>query len=178
MGVLVLNAGFAQVGPFVDLKDDEVEKQVQVNTNHVIYLAKAMIKQLVDRFDNKKKKSGIVITSSIASIKSVAGITTYNATKSFDAFMAEGLNYELKGKVDVIAYKPAGVATKMIKEDKPSLFTIMPDKAANKCFRDLGIKADTNGSFAHEIVANMFEATPASLANKGCYEECKKELQK
>ena len=43
VGVLVLNAGFAHVGPFAEISDEELEKQVQVNANHVIYTAKAMV---------------------------------------------------------------------------------------------------------------------------------------
>lgn len=135
-----MNAGFAHVGPFIDITDDEVEKQMQVNCNHVIYTAKAMLGKLVERFDVKKKKSAIVVLSSIASIKPASGATTYCATKTFATFMAEGLCYELKGKVDVISYQPAGVATKMIHQTKASMTTILPSMAADTCFRDIGIR--------------------------------------
>ena len=37
----------------------------------------------------------------------------YAATKSFDTFIAEGLNYEFAGKVDVISYRPASVESLM-----------------------------------------------------------------
>ena len=43
VAVLALNAGFVQIGPMIDIRDDEIEKMVQVNANHVIYLAKALL---------------------------------------------------------------------------------------------------------------------------------------
>jgi len=52
--VLVLNAGCVSGGRFVEQTDDEIEMMVQINANHVIYTAKAMVKQLVDRFNTKK----------------------------------------------------------------------------------------------------------------------------
>jgi short-subunit dehydrogenase len=73
-----------------------------------------MLSQLVTRFDTKKKKSAIVVISSVASIKPISGATTYCATKTFATYVAEGLNFEVRDKIDVISYTPAGVATKMI----------------------------------------------------------------
>lgn len=44
IGVLALNAGYAEMGPFHMIDDIEVEKQCQVNAVHPIYLLKVMIK--------------------------------------------------------------------------------------------------------------------------------------
>ena len=43
IGVLVLNAGTAVMGPFKDIRNDEVERIVNVNALHVIYLARALL---------------------------------------------------------------------------------------------------------------------------------------
>ena len=112
--------------------------------------------QLVKRFDNIKKKSGVVITSSILATVPLSGVTCYCATKVFDSYMAEALNVELKGKVDVISYQPGGVATKMIQETKASLTTIMPQVAADVCLRDIGIRQMTRGAFVHELFTHLF----------------------
>ena len=69
---------------------------MQVNANHVIYTAKAMIGQLVKRYDTTNKRSAIVVTASIAALHPASGSTTYSATKTFASYLAEGLNYELK----------------------------------------------------------------------------------
>lgn len=44
IGVLALNAGYAEMGPFHMIDDIEVEKICQVNAVHVWYLLKVMIK--------------------------------------------------------------------------------------------------------------------------------------
>lgn len=58
--------------------------------------------------------SAIVVVSAMMALVPVSGATSYAASKTFTSYMAEGLNFELAGKVDVISYQPAGVATKMI----------------------------------------------------------------
>lgn len=49
-------------------------------------------------------KSALLITSSGLGERPIAGVITYSACKSFAGFIAEGLNYEFKGKIDVINY--------------------------------------------------------------------------
>ena len=41
---------------------------------------------------------------------------TYSACKSFAGFLGEGLNYELKDKIDVVNYQAGEVATKMLRK--------------------------------------------------------------
>lgn len=41
------------------------------------------------------------------------GILVYSAVKSFVTFLAEGLHYELKNKVDVMSYAPGYVSTNL-----------------------------------------------------------------
>jgi short-subunit dehydrogenase len=47
VGVLILNAGTAVMGPFKDITDKEVQRTVNVNALHPIYLIKTMIPQLL-----------------------------------------------------------------------------------------------------------------------------------
>ena len=77
---------------------------MNVNALHVIYTAKALVNQLVDRYDNKKKKSGLIVVSTGLAAFPVCGLLTYSASKSLATFIGEGLNYELEGKVDVLSY--------------------------------------------------------------------------
>ena len=48
------------------------------------------------------------------SIMPISGVLSYSSSKIFASYFGQGLGPELKGKVDVMAYEPAGVATKMI----------------------------------------------------------------
>lgn len=51
IGVLVLNAGWAQFGPFQMLTNEEVQRHMNINILHVVYSAKVLTNQLVSRFD-------------------------------------------------------------------------------------------------------------------------------
>lgn len=174
IGVLALNAGFSQMGRFVDLKDEEVERQMQINANHVIYLAKVMLPQLVQRYEEKKIKSALVVTSSLLREMPLSGVITYAATKIFASFMCLGLHYEHEGKVDIMAYEPAGVATKMIGTDATDCATISAEKAANTCFRDMGCEMATNGAFMHEVVGAMWRNAPVSMYSRAFVEGLQK----
>ena len=55
-----------------------------------------------------------MVVSSVASEVPLAGNIVYSAGKSFASFIAMGLNYELRDKVDVLAYHPGEVATKLL----------------------------------------------------------------
>ena len=134
-----------------------------MNANHVVYTARVMLPQLVKRFNEKNKKSGIVVTSSVMSILPMPSLNCYSATKIFVDYIAEGLNFELKDKVDVISYQPAWVATKMIDDDKADFWTILPKDAADVCFRDIGLRPMTRGAFSHELIGYMMECYPWTL---------------
>ena len=142
----------------------------------MVYAAKSLVGQLVKRYEEKGRKSAIVVVSAMMALTPVAGATTYAASKSFTSYMAEGLNYELGGKVDVISYQPAGVATKMIGQakatTKPGL--ISPEHAANCCFRDLGNRVVTKGAFSHEIVGLAFGGLPSRLFSTVIFSKSKK----
>ena len=83
IGILSLNAGFVKYGPFAECRDSDVEGQMSINMLQVVYTAKVLIKQMMDRFDSKGKKSAIVITSSILSVLPVPTVAVYCANKGF-----------------------------------------------------------------------------------------------
>jgi short-subunit dehydrogenase len=105
-------------------------------------------------------KPGVLVTSSGLGSIPIAGFLTYSATKSFATFIAEGLNFELKGKVDVISYQAGEVTTKMLKRRNTDSRTITPERAADCSLRDLGSMPMTYGSFRHEVNMFMFSAVP------------------
>jgi short-subunit dehydrogenase len=63
-----------------------------------------MARSVLPLMVNRDKKSGLIVVSSGLGHKPVSGTITYSASKSFASFIAEGLNYELEGKVDVMSY--------------------------------------------------------------------------
>ncbi len=100
VAMLFLNAGWACMGPFKDLTPQEIEETVTINALHPVYLSKALLDQMLAR----EKRSAIVVTSSGLGSAPIPGILAYSMSKSFSSFLAEGLNVELKNKVDVLSF--------------------------------------------------------------------------
>ena len=166
VGVLVLCAGYVFFGPYKDLTGDEVERHITTNILHVAYTTKVLVNQLVQRFDSKGKKSALVVISSILSSRQMSGVMSYCASKVFATYFAMGLNPELRNKVDVIAYEPGGIATKMMGMSEPSGPYIAPEEAANQPFRDIGMLQMTRGVFIHEIIAWFMSLPPLGLLQR------------
>ncbi len=59
---------------------------------------------MLERHEKTKVKGAMVVTSSGLGARPMAGTLTYSAAKSFSSFVAEALNYECHGKVDVMSY--------------------------------------------------------------------------
>ena len=97
----------------------------------------------------------MIATSSIAGCVPSPILTTYCSTKVFVTYLAQGLDYELKDKVDIKSYAPGYVATKLAKRSTKDLgfFTISPEKSAHVCFRDVGIESYSHGSIGHDFHA-------------------------
>lgn len=69
---------------------------------------------MLERQEKTKVKSSIIISSSLVSKVPWIGSLPYSASKSMASFIAEGLNYELSGKIDVFNFCPGPIATKLI----------------------------------------------------------------
>ena len=98
--MLFLNAGFVNCGPFSGLTDAEVETSLMTNAMHPIYTMKVLLPKLLGR----NHLAAMVVTSSGLGSAPIPGCVDYSCAKSFASFLAEGLNYELKGKVDCLAW--------------------------------------------------------------------------
>ena len=93
--------------------------------------------------------------SSIAA-KIPAGI--YSSTKAFATNLAYSLSLSMNETVDVMSYEPGYVETKMIDEIKSQAGSnmISADRAAEVCFRDVGIDRVSSGDRKHcDLAAAM-----------------------
>ena len=61
----------------------------------------------------RKKLSAIVITASVLASRPVAGIVDYCCPKTFVDFLARGLSFELKDRIDCLSWQAAYVSTNM-----------------------------------------------------------------
>ena len=151
IAVLLLNAGVGLMGPFKLLTNLEVERIVNVNSLQVVFTAKVLLQHMAERSKQTGKRSAIMVTSSGLGARPMSGTIVYSATKSFASFLAEGLSFELENDhIDVMSYQAGEVCTKMLSRYTPDAKTIMPERAAEASFRDLGCTPMTRGSFRHE----------------------------
>jgi len=97
------------------------------------------------------------------------GLTMYCASKTFTTYIAECLNFEWKDRVDVISYRPASVDTNMNPNDKKEPGFILPDRAAETCFRDLGYMDMTRGHSGHHWGMNFIKLWPKSWVVDATY---------
>jgi short-subunit dehydrogenase len=98
---------------------------------------------MLERVEKTGKKSAIIVTSSIASFVPCPGCNIYFASKAFASFFAKGLAFEVKGKIDVIDFTPGGVSTNLLPSKFRDPLTITSARAAEVCFRDLGIETSS-----------------------------------
>ena len=103
------------------------------------------------------------------------GLTTYNASKAFTSFVAEALAYEWKDKVDVQNYKPGNVDTNMSPKDPQRGSFLTTERAAEACFRDLGLYVSTYGDSDHHLASNMMKVFQKSSLDKAQYDQMKKD---
>lgn len=82
IGILILNAGNSILGPLIDQTPEEIEMTVTINALHPTYLCKV----LLDKMLNRKKRSGIIITTSQMGSFPAAGFIPYSAAKAFSCF--------------------------------------------------------------------------------------------
>jgi short-subunit dehydrogenase len=120
--------------------------------------------------------SAMVVTASGLGAIPVAGCTDYSAAKSFATFLMQGLNYELKGKIDCMAWQSGKVATKMNGDKADGSHCVEPRVAVKGMLRDLGRDDLTYGCAPHAkgmfMVMSVF---PWSLLQPKFWEGFKKE---
>jgi 17beta-estradiol 17-dehydrogenase / very-long-chain 3-oxoacyl-CoA reductase len=153
VGMLIVNAGIIFTDDFCAHSNQMAEDMHNVNATHALYMTKVMVNQLTERFDKTKQKSGLVVMSSAAALGfPYPAFSIYAAAKSYAKFIGEGLNYELKEKVDVIASVPMGVQTYLMwaNETRPGFITA--EECVRCIFRDLGYVGVTVGSVSHVFI--------------------------
>lgn len=108
--MVYLNAGCVHQGFLEHVEPHQIQDVITLSALQPVYLTKALINQLLSR----NTMSAIVITSSGASVQPMPGIMSYCASKVFSVYFGRALYWELKDRVDVLAWSPGSISTKMI----------------------------------------------------------------
>ena len=115
IGLLVYNAAFALIGPFLEQSLEDKLRILDVNCRGPVVLAHELGIPMA-----RRKRGAIILLSSIAGFQGAPMLAMYGATKSFDRILAEGLWEELRAEgVDVIACCAGATRTPTYEASKP-----------------------------------------------------------
>lgn len=107
LGMLVYNAAFVPMGPFLDNDEDGIEQAVDVNVRGPLRLVRALAPALKER-----GRGAVVLMSSLSGLQGSPHISVYAASKAFNTIFAEALWYELTPHgIDVAACVSGAVPT-------------------------------------------------------------------
>jgi short-subunit dehydrogenase len=136
IGLLVGNAAYAPVGPFLDLDPDAVLRVLQLNCQATVHLGQGYLPGMVER-----RRGGFVIVSSAAGLQGLPGVAAYAATKAFGRILAESLWAELRPSgVDVVACVAGAVQTPGLASSglRRAAGTLPPMRVAAETYDHLG----------------------------------------
>jgi short-subunit dehydrogenase len=98
--LLIYNAAFSLIKPFIKLSGKELERFIAVNLASQIKL----VHQFARYLTTNNHSGGILLMSSLAGLIGMQLVSTYSASKAFAWNLCEGLYYELKPyNIDVMA---------------------------------------------------------------------------
>ncbi len=107
IGLLVYNAAYSVIGPFIDHSLDEQLRVLEVNCRGPLVFSHLLGKAMAER-----GRGGIVLMSSMAGSQGGPWLATYAASKAFNLVLAEGLWDEMEERgVDVVACRAGATRT-------------------------------------------------------------------
>jgi len=139
VGLLVYNAAYSVIGPFVDHSLDQQLHVLDVNCRGPLVLSHILGRAMAER-----GRGGIVLMTSMAGSQGGPWLASYAASKAFNLVLAEGLWDELGERgVDVIACRAGATRTPgyAASQPRPSRVPLLdPDHVARATLDALGRK--------------------------------------
>jgi hypothetical protein len=106
--LLIYNAAYSRVKPFLSARPEELDLYINVNTRTPLRLVHLFASEL----KLAKKNGGILLMSSLAGLWGTQLVATYSGTKAFNLLLAEALSCELKPrKIEISACCAGATAT-------------------------------------------------------------------
>jgi short-subunit dehydrogenase len=117
VGLLVYNAAYSRIGPFLDQTLEDKLRILDVNCRGPLILADELGRAMAER-----GRGGIVLMSSMAAMQGSPLVATYAATKAYNLVLAESLWDELRDRgVDVLACRAGATRTPGYEASKPAV---------------------------------------------------------
>jgi short-subunit dehydrogenase len=115
VGLVVHNAAFSALGPFLERPLDDLMKVIDVNCRAPLAMAHHFGRKMVER-----RRGGILLMSSLAGGQGCPMVVSYAASKAFEIILAEGLWDELRpAGVDVLACRAGPTRTPSYEASRP-----------------------------------------------------------
>ena len=115
VGLLVYNASYSAVGPFLEQSMDAHMQEIHTNVHSPLKLVYLLAQRFVPR-----RSGGVILMSSLSGFQGSAYISTYAAAKAFNIVLAEGLWEEWRTHgVDVLVCVSGMVKTKNLVASRP-----------------------------------------------------------
>ena len=135
-GVLVYNAAVSQMGRFVTMEPDALERMVRVNVHGPLTFLQALLPPMHER-----GRGAVVLMSSLAGMQGSPGIAAYAATKAFNTVPGESLWHELRAQgIDVVVSCAGAIRTpgyvRTYGRDAPGI--LAPEAVASQTLAALG----------------------------------------
>ena len=135
--LLVYNAAYSQIKPFINHSSVELDKFIEVNTRTQIQLVHTFSRRLIEQ----KKAGGILMMSSLAGLIGMQLVAPYAATKAFVWNLAEALHHELKPhNIDVMACIAGATATPAYLKTNPQYGLFKPSVMKPKGVAEAALK--------------------------------------
>jgi len=157
--LLVYNAAYSRVKPFLASGREELDLYINVNTRTPLTL----VRVFAEKLRQENKTGGVLLMSSLAGLWGTRLVSIYSGTKAFNLLLAEALSHELKPcGIDVSACCAGATATPGYLSTNPSggLFgpkVMPPPKVASYAIRKLGKKTVILPGFSNRF--NYFMLT-------------------
>jgi uncharacterized protein len=139
--LLVYNAAYGPVKPFVDHSTDELDYCINLNSRMPLLLVYHFIKN-----QSPGTTAGVILLSSLAGLFGTNLVAAYGATKAFNYNLAEALYHEFRGSgIDVMACCAGATDTPNYRNTKPQYGLIRPlvarpEQVAESTLNQLGKK--------------------------------------
>lgn len=140
VGLLVYNAAFSAIGPFLGRSLEDHLKEIHTNALTPLKLVHHFAEQMMAR-----GHGGVILMSSLSAYQGSAYISTYAATKAFNIVLAEGLWDEWRQHgVDALVCVAGAVKTPNYLASEPERtgglgdLTIYPEQVVNEALNVLG----------------------------------------
>jgi NAD(P)-dependent dehydrogenase (short-subunit alcohol dehydrogenase family) len=167
--VLVNNAGYALIGPVIELPSEEIRKQFETNLVGLVALSKAVVPHMIEQ-----GRGRIVNISSVSGVFATPFAGAYCASKAAVNCITDSMRIELAPfGIQVITVQPGGIqsnfgstAAKNIPHIKKSFYAPIARYIEARAYASQK-NSTTAGEFAHILVEKLSKKNVPTLIRIG-----------